>query len=370
MDNSQSESLVENMLTRPLPWQNTLWDNWVRIANTRGMPHALLLVGEAGIGKTQFALAMAQLLLCSAEGQSVPCGACESCRLNNHSQHPDLRVIGDSDASTRIGIDDIRAINQLINTSAHQRGWRVVLIKQAHALNVFAANALLKTLEEPGANTCLMLISDAPYRMPATIRSRCQRISFGVPEIAQSQAWLAEQLHTASSDAQANTDTDEKTPQNTQDAQLMAAALEHAENKPLLAYTLYQQTYPEQYKQCLEIWSRFIAKYCVASVAAEQLMKLVGPRSVEWLLQWLVECARYQNAPKDYQSKVSEKLAALQNSVKLFGRHELIALIDKAMHARKLLLGRSNPDPLLLLENLLAECMVYIVRSANKSHVS
>jgi DNA polymerase-3 subunit delta' len=180
------------------PWQTNLF---ARLTNRRqALPHALLLHGRAGLGKTDFALTLAKSLLCeSPQGGGEACGQCPACGWFDAGHHPDFRWVGlpDDDpaekASTQIPVDAIRALSGFMTTSTHRQGMRIVLIAPADALNVNAANALLKTLEEPLPDTLMMLVSNEPGRLAATVRSRCQRVRFDLPPAAEAEAWLTQQ---------------------------------------------------------------------------------------------------------------------------------------------------------------------------------
>ncbi len=180
------------------PWQTALF---ARLSNRRqALPHALLLHGRIGLGKTDFALALAQSLLCeSPQDSGEACGQCPACGWYDAGHHPDFRWVclqdeaPDEKVSTQITVDAIRALSGFMTTSTHRQGMRIVLIAPADALNVNAANALLKTLEEPLPGTLMMLVSNEPGRLAATIRSRCQNVRFDLPSAAEAEAWLANQ---------------------------------------------------------------------------------------------------------------------------------------------------------------------------------
>lgn len=189
------------------PWQNELWQQLVRM-RTR-MPHALLLQGRQGIGKGNFAEALAQYLLCeqSAEAQAA-CGTCQSCHWFLQQNHPDFRRIEPEEAATtaedaaadtkpgkkrQISVDQIRDLADFFGLSSHREGLRVVLIQPAESLNLASANALLKMLEEPPPGFLFLMVTHQPQRLLPTIRSRCMRMDFPVPGTAVSEGWLSGQ---------------------------------------------------------------------------------------------------------------------------------------------------------------------------------
>ncbi len=163
------------------------------------VPHALLIAGPAGLGKRALAGAFSALLLCERrEGRARACGECRACRLLAAGTHPDRLYLSfglrdDGKPRTELTIDQIRTLGERLAMRPQFGGWQVALIDPADALNRNAANALLKTLEEPSAGTVIVLISDHPARLVATIRSRCQRIDVVFPPAAQALTWLTAQ---------------------------------------------------------------------------------------------------------------------------------------------------------------------------------
>lgn len=193
-------------------WQKEIWEG-LRSGRER-MSHAILIHGPRGIGKLALAEHLAQSLLCeAAEEAAKPCGRCEACRWFQAGSHPDFRRIEPealarqledtedaaerpargSKPSTEIKIEQIRALDGFLNLRSHRDGRRVALVHPAEDLNVNAANALLKGLEEPPGQALFILVSHRPARLLATVRSRCVPVPVPVPDAEASQAWLASQ---------------------------------------------------------------------------------------------------------------------------------------------------------------------------------
>jgi DNA polymerase-3 subunit delta' len=199
------------------PWQQR---NWAQLQQLRErLPHAILFHGTAGIGKTAFAERFAQALLCQSllfDGQ--PCGACASCGWFTQYAHPDFRRVrpealedepseegeeaetsekkaakASKAPSKDIKIDQIRALADFMNISTHRNGMRVITLYPAEALNTAAANALLKTLEEPPPNTMFLLVSNNLDRLLPTILSRCRKFALDMPSAAEALTWLEAQ---------------------------------------------------------------------------------------------------------------------------------------------------------------------------------
>src|SRR6185437_4108660 len=112
------------------------------------------------------------------------------CKRAVQGQHPDLTFVRPVEASTQIRIEQVRELGAELALTAHQGGYKVGILSPADSMNRFAANALLKTLEEPPRGTLLILVASQPSRLPATILSRCQRVRVRAPERAEAVAWL------------------------------------------------------------------------------------------------------------------------------------------------------------------------------------
>jgi DNA polymerase-3 subunit delta' len=160
-----------------------------RIADAK-LHHALLLQGPSGLGKSSFALQLGQLLLCKARQGDMACGQCKSCLLNTATTHPDLHVV---ESDKQIGVDQIRDAIKKLSSSAHMSGAKVLIIYDAHTMTESSANALLKTLEEPTANTYLLLTTDKPERLLPTIKSRCEKLTLPLPTLDSTLAWVKTQ---------------------------------------------------------------------------------------------------------------------------------------------------------------------------------
>ena len=177
-----------------LPWQAEYWQRIDQLIADNKLPHALLLAGHKGVGKRAFAEHLAKRLLCNNPRGSEPCGQCKTCELIQHETHPDLLHLSPEEAGKVIKVDQVRETIDRLHGTAQQGGYRVLIIDPAEEMNISAANALLKTLEEPGNNTLILLIAHQLGQVMPTIRSRCQRVEFSLPEAGLATDWLAEKL--------------------------------------------------------------------------------------------------------------------------------------------------------------------------------
>ena len=169
------------------PWLEGGWRRLAGMLDGGRVPHALLLHGPSGIGKGKLAERMAGALLCAAPGPD-PCGACRSCHLLRVGSHPDFRRIESQEGGSGIAIGSVRELIDEFNLAAS--GARVAIIATAETMNQSAANAFLKTLEEPAGRVVFVLTSDAPGRLPATIRSRCRMVALPPPAVSAALEWI------------------------------------------------------------------------------------------------------------------------------------------------------------------------------------
>lgn len=184
------------------PWQQRVLDSALASLAEGRLGHALLLVGAERLGKQAVAEALAARLLCATPGpDGLACGRCRGCTLLAAGTHPDFKGVsflpndkGDK-LRSEIIVDQMRELGAWFALTPQLGGAQVALVSPAHALNTAAANALLKTLEEPAPGRYLLLVSDRPGRLPATIRSRCQRLEFRLPARPEAEAWLASRGH-------------------------------------------------------------------------------------------------------------------------------------------------------------------------------
>ncbi len=151
-------------------------ERFKRLTDNQRLAHAYLLVGPQDSGKTQTALGLAQLVNCESEGHK-PCGECPTCRKVASGNHPDVHVLG-NDEMDSIKIEDIRFILGRAHLMAYEGKTKVFIIRNIELMTTDAANALLKTLEEPAANTLMILTTSVPESNLDTIRSRCHTVNF------------------------------------------------------------------------------------------------------------------------------------------------------------------------------------------------
>jgi DNA polymerase-3 subunit delta' len=325
------EVFVENR--EPLPWYQEMQAKLVQLKTTEGLAHSLLVGGPAGIGKTHFAKSLAFALLCRQAG-AVACGQCSSCRLVLAGSHSDLRWVHPED-SQQIRIDQIRQLVSWANQTSQQGGLKVAIIEPAERMNLAAANALLKILEEPASDTFFILVSAMPMGLLATIRSRCQQVSSLRPEQNQALLWLNEVL-----------------PESSEGEVLTALHL--AGGSPLRAYYFLLEGRSQGQVEILELLIQLIKGGLNPVKAATQALDKTHPLDIYDLLYWLLsESLRhylYDTARPRLSQTLEESIAAF---VQVFSVKQLLLMNDQVISARRLLTGTGNPNLLQLLESLL-----------------
>ncbi len=184
------------------PWQQRVYDHAAAALDAGRLGHGLLLCGPANLGKRAVAERLARRLLCqSRAADGEPCGTCRGCHLFAAGSHPDYNLISfvlnkeGTRLRTEVVIDQVRALSERLVLTPQYGGAQIAILDPADAINHAACNALLKTLEEPQPNRYLWLITANPARLPATIRSRCQRLEFHLPPQEEALAWLLAQGH-------------------------------------------------------------------------------------------------------------------------------------------------------------------------------
>lgn len=324
-------------------WQRELWPRLWQAKTENRLAHALLFVGMEGIGKRQFAEALACSMLCSKPSPfGVSCKACDGCYLISAKSHPDLLVIEPEEKGKAIVVDQIRDVIKLVNETTLKGGYRIIIVDPATAMNMNSANALLKTLEEPTPNTLLILISDQGLRLPATIISRCQKVIFAKPSHTEAMAWLRAQL------------VDDKV-----DPQLL---LKLADGAPLKARSLLDKDLLLLRENVYQGMYSLIEGQTDPLQLAAKLHEADHLCVIDLLLSWLTDLLRYKLTEdpaslinSDYQTEITKV------SIKLLHAN-LLAYIEQLQQTRADLLVPINLNKQLLLEDLLIRWAQYVSR--------
>lgn len=161
------------MSFRPVLGHEALHKRFAESLQAGRLHHGWLLHGMKGIGKSTEAMAMAALYLCEHPEEGTACGECHGCAMLRAEAHPDFYRVGLLEKKRDINVEQVRELLDFLSLSGMQSDKRVVLIDDAELMNMQAANALLKGLEEPSTGSLLLIVCHDLMRLPATIRSRC-----------------------------------------------------------------------------------------------------------------------------------------------------------------------------------------------------
>ncbi len=175
------------------PWLEQQWSFFIEQHQQQRLPHALILSGKQGLGKQALALTMAKYLLCASPAEQA-CENCRHCSLLKAGYHPDLWFIAPEEGSHVIKIEQIRKLTAGLQQTAAAAEYQVAIITPAENMNASAANALLKSLEEPQGNTVFILVANQPYKLPATILSRSQILSCTNHKETAAISWLQKNI--------------------------------------------------------------------------------------------------------------------------------------------------------------------------------
>lgn len=258
---------MDTLSANSLPWLQPSQQRLRDAAEAQRLPHSLLLLSTPGLGAEHLANWITGLALCESR-QARPCGACASCLLLRADSHPDAHIVRIEEDAQQIKVDQIRGLIEALTLKSYRGGYKVGVIEGAEALNANGANAFLKTLEEPTQNTMLIMIARPGHRLPATIASRCLRLSLRPPSRETAIAWLKA---TAAS------------------AQNWDAALALAGGAPLLALEREAAGSAALEAQMLESLGQLAAGSVDVTLLADRWARSDPALRVVWLENWITQ---------------------------------------------------------------------------------
>ena len=303
------------------------------------LSHAMLLHGQVGLGKRRLAEWVARGLLCeNTREQLAACGHCNGCRLVAAGSHPDFKLVTPEEGKQQLSVDQVRAVSEWLVMTSHQQGWKVAIIDPAQLMTLAAANSLLKTLEEPPARSLLILVASSLQGLPATLRSRCQRIGIPRPPTAMALKWLSEV-------------TSQSVPPQ---------VLEFTGGAPLRALEVHAAfaSLDEEMRASL---TDLLAGRTEVTRVAQFWAKEALPDRLAWLDLWLMSLAREAVAGSGDLVTFPGQAVPLPTSANVLNMSQLYGLADRIRELKSQLLRTAlNRD--LAAEMLLAELLTIFTR--------
>lgn len=311
-------------------WQQEQRGYLNKLLNADKFPHAILMTGPDGTGKSIFAQQYAKKILCDVASQKkleTACGQCHSCQLFAAATHPDYIYTAPEEAGKIIKIDVIRDLIVKLSTTSNISQRTVAIIDNAEQLNKSAANALLKTLEEPTPNTIVILVCSYPHRLLPTIRSRCLQLSFPTPDKNLAIKYLTENK-----------------------VEEAALYLQLAHGSPLQALEVAQTELADQRKVVIKNLIK-TARGQSLSIALKEIDKIPLRALIDWSVDFCDDLIKVKLLPSSTALTHIDVHQALQNMASHCRLEKLYAFRDVLIERKK----QSNIalNPQLLLEDLL-----------------
>ena len=332
--------MSESALLHPMSWHSERWAQLSQRLADEQLPHALLLRGQSGVGKRDFAVAFAQYVLCLNKTDRAACGQCRSCQLNLAGTHPDFLLLEPEERGKQIKIAQVRKMIEFTEKTPQQGGFRVVVLSPAESMNISSANALLKCLEEPGRDTLILLVSQQVGSLLPTIRSRCQQVLFSRPQTEEALSWLSGKIA---------------------DPQQGAVLLQLAGGEPATALRYEREGLLEQ-RDAIKSGLASLSRGRVTPAELAQGWLNYDPVVVlEWLNLWAQEMVRFR-ATEHPEHLTTEDMAKMLGYIAgRAGQKRLLDYQQWLVEQRNIMLSQVTLNKQLLLETVLTRWLALIV---------
>jgi len=316
------------------PWLEETWSRLLQARTRDRLPHALLFEGPDGMGKRWLGRQLARALLCRRpEPSGEGCGSCPACWQFDAGSHPDFLELCPEEDKASIRVDQVRGFCANLALSAEQAGGRrVALLHPADAMNLSAANSLLKTLEEPAPGRVILLVTERPGGLLPTIRSRCQRIRFTPPVAEAVLDWLMAQ-----------------TGQPREDARHLLALVDGA---PLAALALADADALARREAAFSQWLELARGRGDPFAVAADWSGVPEAQALHWMAGWLEDLVRLALAPGARVKNAAQR-TILEKMAQHFAPDALLELRGRVVEAIRL--WPSGVNVQLLLEDLLMD---------------
>lgn len=277
------------------PWLNPVYRQLIGQHQAGRAHHAVLVQALPGMGDAALIWAVSRWLLCQRRDGLKSCGHCHGCQLMMAGTHPDWHRLAAEKGKSALGIDAVRDVNETLFHHAQQGGAKVVWLPDAEQLTEAAANALLKTLEEPPQNSWFFLSSAEPSRLLPTLRSRCLRLHLTPPDEAQSLGWLQKQ--------------------NAGSHEAMLTALRLSSGAPAAALTLLEKPHWEQRQALCTTLSGALAGDVLTLLP--QLNHDNVAERIGWLASLLTDALKWQHSGDRFLANVDQPALITQLAQRL-----------------------------------------------------
>ncbi len=302
------DALDQNSKVEPLylPWHRPLLNQLLSLNQQQRLPHAILIDSKSEIDGAEFIWHLAMLLLCDDANDAVPCGECRSCHLMLANTYPDFKYLSllyddkKKKLNKNINIEQIRKLIYEVNLTASYDKLKIFAIHPADKMNIESANSLLKTLEEPGPQVLILLMTSRKGKLPVTVRSRCQIWPLEHPQNEEAQYWLLGQG---------------------MDADDIDQYLEYAGGDPQLALKLKNEDYAGVVHQFKQQFAQYLKNEIDVSILASKLVSNGAPL-VRRLIKMVIDAYCYHlcglSAKKNTYAELQKEAA--QSAITLSGQ--------------------------------------------------
>ena len=324
------------------PWQQKQWDKIIACYQQGRMPHALILAGICGLGKLTFAKSLAEFILCE-RNQTQACGICRGCRLFRVGNHPDFFEVSlgkkTKAGNKAIKVAQIRELISALNQTSQQGHYQVAILSPVEAMNRAAANAFLKTLEEPSGQVLIILVTHQPGILPPTILSRCQRIIFKAHFDSAMLQWVEAQVKDKNKALQLLALANH--------APLQAIKLESLNYLPLRDYLL---------KSLVNTVMQRESALHVVSVLLKEDTKII----LHIMITFFMDILRLQLNCHDFILN-ADCLSLLQEFSSVFSQEKLLEILQRLQESWRVITGSTGVNTQLLLEEIFLILEMYSV---------
>lgn len=325
------------------PWQQPFLQRLHTLESSGRLPHALLIAAARGLGKKEFAANFAAWLLCESHlkvESELACGTCKNCELLAADTHPDLHYLLPEENSRVIKVDQLRSLAEHMAKKPHIARRKLVIINLAESMNVQAANAFLKILEEPTDDTVYLLLSENTGLLLATIKSRCQIYRLPAPSPAELKDWLRTKLTT----------------QQSLEDSYIERLISAAGRQPYLALSLHEQHALNLQDDLAADLNQLLRGQTAVSMLSQKWQQEDQELLLSWLQIWLSDLLRYRNLAVSEEALVhylqDPHMLPFYRRCRTVSLQRVFDSLDLLKDIHAMLYSPANPNRQLLLDKM------------------